>query len=217
MCQEETFIMNTKRFPELPSQLPRRGNPLSRRFFKWLFLAQGWQLDGEFPNLPKAVAIISPHTSNIDAWHGFIALLGMGLKVTIFGKDKLFRTPLKPLLEWIGVIPVVRDSPQGHTQQIVQLIKEKSQIWVGMAPEGSRKAPDKIRSGFYHIAHQAGLPIVMLAFDYDIKTIHILGVYQTTGDYEADLAQIYAHYKGKISAKNPHWIAKPLQKLLKKG
>lgn len=203
-------------FPTLPPRVPGRGCRLSRYFFKHIFLAQGWQIDGEFPDLPKAVAIISPHTSNVDAWHGFIALLGMGLKVTIFGKDSLFRTPLKPLLEWMGVIPVVRDSPHGQTRQIVNIIREQPQIWVGMAPEGSRKAAEKIRSGFYHIADQADLPIVMLAFDYDIKTIHILGVYQPTGNYEADLAQIYAHYTGKISAKNPHWMAKPLQKGLKK-
>lgn len=179
-------------------------------------MAQGWRLEGEFPDLPKAVAIISPHTSNIDAWLGFNALLGLGIQITIFGKDSLFRTPLKPVLEWIGVVPVVRDSPQGHTRQIVDIIEKSEQIWVGMAPEGSRKAPDKIRSGFYHIAKAAHLPIVMFSFDYDIKTIHILGVYHLTGDYEYDLEQIYQHYQGKFSAKNPDWVAKPLQKPLKK-
>lgn len=208
--------MTKKHFPELPPLVPSRGNRLSRYFFKRIFLVQGWQLEGEFPNLPKAVAIISPHTSNIDAWHGFIALLAIGLKVTIFGKNSLFRTPLKPVLEWIGVVPVVRDSPQGHTRQIVDIIEKSEQIWVGMAPEGSRKAPDKIRSGFYHIAKAAHLPIVMFSFDYDIKTIHILGIYHLTGDYDFDLEQIYQHYQGKFSAKNPDWVAKPLQKLLKK-
>ncbi len=71
-------------------------------YLKIFFLAQGWQMVGEFPNLPKAVAIISPHTSNIDAWHGFTALLGLGIQITIFGKHTLFETPLKPLLNWIG-------------------------------------------------------------------------------------------------------------------
>lgn len=179
-------------------------------------MAQGWRLEGEFPDLPKAVAIISPHTSNIDAWLGFNALLGLGIQITIFGKDSLSRTPLKPVLEWIGVVPVVRDNPQGHTRQIVDIIEKSEQIWVGMAPEGSRKAPEKIRSGFYPIARAAHLPIVMFSFDYDIKTIHILGVYHLTGDYEYDLEQIYQHYQGKFSAKNPDWVAKPLQKLLKK-
>ncbi|ENW27413.1 MULTISPECIES: 1-acyl-sn-glycerol-3-phosphate acyltransferase [Acinetobacter] len=208
--------MTQTRFPQLPPHVPARGSKLSRAFFRRLFLAQGWRLEGEFPDLPKAVGIISPHTSNIDAWLGFNALLGLGIQIKIFGKDSLFRTPLKPVLEWIGVVPVVRDSPQGHTRQIVDIIEKSQQIWVGMAPEGSRKAPDKIRSGFYHIAKAAHLPIVMFSFDYDIKTIHILGVYHLTGDYEYDLEQIYQHYQGKFSAKNPDWVAKPLQKPLKK-
>lgn len=208
--------MSTTRFPKLPPLVPSRGGKLSQTLFKQLFLAQGWQLKGEFPNLPKAVAIISPHTSNIDAWLGFNALLGLDIQITIFGKDSLFRTPLKPILEWIGVVPVVRDTPQGHTRQIFDVINKTDRIWVGMAPEGSRKAPEKIRSGFYHIAKAAHLPIVMFSFDYDIKTVHILGVYHLTGDYEYDLEQIYKHYEGKFSAKNPDWVAKPLQKLLKK-
>ena len=208
--------MTQTRFPQLPPHVPARGSKLSRAFFRRLFLAQGWRLEGEFPDLPKAVGIISPHTSNIDAWLGFNALLGLGIQIKIFGKDSLFRTPLKPVLEGIGVGPVVRDSPQGHTRQIVDIIEKSQQIWVGMAPEGSRKAPDKIRSGFYHIAKAAHLPIVMFSFDYDIKTIHILGVYHLTGDYEYDLEQIYQHYQGKFSAKNPDWVAKPLQKPLKK-
>lgn len=208
--------MSTTRFPKLPPLVPSRGGKLIQILFKQLFLAQGWQLKGEFPNLPKAVAIISPHTSNIDAWLGFNALLGLDIQITIFGKDSLFRTPLKPILEWIGVVPVVRDTPQGHTRQIVDVINKTDRIWVGMAPEGSRKAPEKIHSGFYHIAKAAHLPIVMFSFDYDIKTVHILGVYHLTGDYEYDLEQIYKHYEGKFSAKNPDWVAKPLQKLLKK-
>ena len=181
--------------------------------FSWL-RAGVWKENS--PICPKLWRLSLPHTSNIDAWLGFNALLGLGIQITIFGKDSLFRTPLKPVLEWIGVVPVVRDSPQGHTRQIVEIIEKSEQIWVGMAPEGSRKAPEKIRSGFYHIAKAAHLPIVMFSFDYDIKTIHILGVYHLTGDYEYDLEQIYQHYQGKFSAKNPDWVAKPLQKLLKK-
>lgn len=103
-------------FPELPDQVPsRNSSAFTRAIFKQLYLAQGWRFVGEFPNLPKAVAIISLHTSNIDAWHGFTVLLGLGLQITIFGKNSLFHTPLKPLLEWIGVIPVNRSHAQGLT------------------------------------------------------------------------------------------------------
>jgi len=109
-------------FPELPDQVPsRNSSAFTRAIFKQLYLAQGWRFVGEFPNLPKAVAIISPHTSNIDAWHGFTALLGLGLQITIFGKNSLFHTPLKPLLEWIGVIPVNRTHAQGLTQDIIDI------------------------------------------------------------------------------------------------
>ena len=207
--------MAQTRFPQLPPHVPARGSKLSRTFFRQLFLAQGWHLEGEFPDLPKAVAIISPHTSNIDAWLGFNALLGLGIQITIFGKDSLFRTPLKPVLEWIGVVPVVRDSPQGHTRQIVDIIEKSLQIWVGMAPEGTRKQAESFRSGFYRIAVGTHIPIVMFSLDYKNKAIHCLGVFQPTGNYEQDVEQILDHYTGKFSPKNPGWLAKPLQNRLK--
>ena len=205
-----------KYFPTLPDRVPARGNCLSRNIFKNIFLAQGWHFKGEFPNLPKAVAIISPHTSNIDAWYGFTALLGLGIKITIFGKHTLFKTPLKPLLNWIGVIPVQRNAQQGLTQQIIDFINTQTQIWVGMAPEGTRKRAETIKSGFYRIAVGAHIPIVMFSFDYAHKTIHCLGVFQPTGDYEPDLEQILNLYIGKFSPKNPNWLARPLQNRIKK-
>lgn len=207
--------MANKNFPTLPAHVPSRGHPITQTIFKYIFLAQGWRFAGHFPDLPKAVAIISPHTSNIDAWYGFTALLGLGLKITIFGKHTLFKTPLKPLLKWIGVIPVQRDKKQGLTQQIIDFIDTQEQIWVGMAPEGTRKHAQNIKSGFYQIACGAHIPIVMLSFDYDHKTIHCLGVFQPTGHYEQDLEQILNRYVGKFSAKNPNWLAAPLQKRLK--
>lgn len=202
-------------FPTLPDQVPSRGSHLSRTIFKKIFLAQGWHFEGEFPNLPKAVAIISPHTSNIDAWHGFTALLGLGIKITIFGKHTLFNTPLKPLLEWIGVIPVNRSIQQGTTQQIIDFIDTQEQIWVGMAPEGTRKQAKSFRSGFYRIALGANIPIVMFSFDYQHKTIYCLGVFQPTGNYQQDVEHILDLYVGKFSPKNPEWLAQPLQNRIK--
>lgn len=204
----------TKHFPILPDQVPRRGSALSRHFFKGLYRAQGWKFDGEFPNLPKAVAIISPHTSNYDGLYGFLGMLGLGIEVTAFGKDSLFKTPLKGLLDWMGVIPVDRESSHGLTQQIVDTIKSKDKIWVAMAPEGTRKKAEKIRTGFYHIAMGANIPIVMFALDYEHKAIHCLGAMHPTGDYEADLDTILNRYKGNFSPKNKALLAKPLKALL---
>lgn len=90
--------------PKLPALVPQRGGKISQFLFKYLYFAQGWRFEGEFPNLPKAVAIVLPHTSNADGWYGFNFVVAMDFKIHIFAKDSLFRTPLKPLLQWLNVI-----------------------------------------------------------------------------------------------------------------
>ena len=210
-------ILMSQHFPVLPSEVPQRGTALSRRLCQKLFLAQGWKISGDIPNLAKAVAIVSPHTSNIDAWYGFLAIGAMGLNITVFGKDNLFKPPFTPVLNWLGIIPVHRDSAHGLTHQVAEFIQQTDKIWIGMAPEGTRKKAQQLKSGFYHIAHEANIPIVMFAFDYDHKTIHCLGRFDPTGDYAQDLDKIMHDYVGKFSPKNAHWLAEPLQKLLEKS
>lgn len=203
-------------FPALPPLVPQRGTVYSRALCKKLFLGQGWKLNGEIPNLPKAVAIIAPHTSNIDGWYGFLAIAAIGLKVMVLGKDSLFKPPFKSLLTWAGLIPVYRDSAHGLTDQVVATIQQHERIWVGMAPEGTRKKAEKIKSGFYHIAQAANIPIVMFSFDYEHKTIYCLGTFTPTGNYQQDLEKIMQYYDGHFSPQNPAWLSTPLQKLLKK-
>ncbi len=205
----------SQNFPTLPDQVPQRGTSASREFFKNIYLAQGWSFEGEFPNLPKAVAIITPHTSNYDGWYGFTAILGIGIKLTVFGKDSLFKPPFKNLFQWVGVMPVDRNSPHGLTQQIIDIIDREEKIWIGIAPEGTRKKAEKIKSGFYHIAVGANIPIVIFAFDYQKKMIGCLGVFHPTGNYEQDLPQILSLYQDHFSPKNLNWLSIPLQKLLK--
>ncbi len=206
----------TQPIPTLPDLVPQRGTKNSRSFFKSLYKMHGWGFEGEFPNLPKAVAIVTPHTSNYDAWYGFMAMLGLGIKLTIFGKDSLFKSPMKHLFKWFGVIPVDRNSPHGLTQQIIDIINQQEQIWVAIAPEGTRKQAANFKSGFYRIAYGANIPIVLFSFDYDRKMIRCLDVIYPTGDYEEDLEKILSHYQGNFSPKNPNWLSTPLQNLLKK-
>lgn len=201
-------------FPRLPNLVPSRGTAATRLLCQKLFLAQGWTFEGEFPNLPKAVAVVSPHTSNIDGWYGFLVIGALGLKVNVFGKDSLFRFPFKSLLKWIGIIPVKRNSTNGLTEQAVEKIHSTDKIWIALAPEGTRKRAEKIKSGFYWIAYQANIPIVMFSFDYKHKKVYCLGTMQPTGNYEADLEYILKQYQGKFFPKKPEWLALPLQKLL---
>lgn len=211
------MVFMSQHFPKLPPLVPQRGTASSRALCQKLFIAQGWQIQGEIPNLAKAVAIVSPHTSNIDAWYGFLAVAALGLKITVLGKDNLFKPPFKPLLNWIGIIPVQRNSAHGLTQQVVNRIQQTNEIWIGLAPEGTRKKATQLKSGFYHIAHAANIPIVMLSFDYDHKTIHCLGIFYPSGNYPQDLEKILQCYAGHFSPKNPQWLAEPLQKLMKQS
>lgn len=198
--------------PLLPDRVPKRQGKFSQKFFKQLYLAQGWQFQGEFPNLAKAVAIVMPHTSNLDGWYGFNFVVAIDLKIHMFAKASLFNTPLKPLLNWLDVIPVKRNASQGLTQQAIHELRSREQIWLGMTPEGTRHNATEFRSGFYRIALGAEVPIVMFALDYAQKIIHCLGAFEATGDYDADLKHILALYRDKISAKHPERLAQPLQK-----
>ncbi|WP_288387621.1 1-acyl-sn-glycerol-3-phosphate acyltransferase [uncultured Acinetobacter sp.] len=205
----------TQFFPDLPDRVPQRGTALSRRMCRQLFLAQGWRIEGEFPNVPKAVAIIAPHTSNLDAWYGFLAIGGLGIKITVLGKDSLFTPVSTPVLNWLGLIPVQRSKRTGLTEQVVQAIEQHERIWIGMAPEGTRKQASTFKSGFYHIALKAYIPIVIFSFDFDHKTIYCLGAFSPTGDYQQDLTAIMQRFEGKVSAKRPDRLSRPLQNLVK--
>jgi hypothetical protein len=102
------------------------------------FIHQGWKVAGRFPT--KAVAIIS-HTSNIDGWYGFLAIGGLGLKVTVLGKT-LYLNHLS-LLNWAGLIPVHRDSAHGLTEQVVTTIQKYDKIWWGWRQKAPVKKPRK--------------------------------------------------------------------------
>ena len=209
-----TINMQAKNFPNLPPQLPARGTAHSRAWFRQLLFLQGWSFEGEIPDLPKGVAILMPHTSNYDAWYALIGILGLGVKISVLGKASLFKTPLKPLLEQVDVIPIQRNSKSGFTEQAIQIMQSREKIWIGLAPEGTRKHAQDLKTGFYRIATGANVPIVMFALDYQKKILRCLGALQPSGDYEQDLDKILTHYQGQFYPKRLEWLSEPLRKLL---
>lgn len=206
--------MKTRSFPNLPAQLPTRGTLRSRTWFRQLFYLQGWSFEGDIPDFPKAVAILMPHTSNYDAWYALLGILGLGVKISVLGKASLFKTPLKPLLEQVDVIPVQRNSNSGFTEQAIQIMRSREKIWIGVAPEGTRQQAQYIKTGFYRIATGANVPIVMFALNYQQKTLRCLGHIQPTGRYEQDLDKILNAYRGQFYPKHLEWLSAPLRKLL---
>ncbi|MCK5874058.1 MAG: lysophospholipid acyltransferase family protein [Alcanivoracaceae bacterium] len=191
-------------------RLPRRGGG----FLPWLgvFLLRlfGWRVTGELPNVARAVVIVAPHTSNWDGVFGLSAIQALKLRVNALGKDTLFVGPLGWLLGTIGVIPVDRTSPQGMVRQIVERFRQTPAMFLAIAPEGTRHAAERWKTGFYQIALEAGVPIILVAFDYSRREVRVMGSLQPGGDQEADLERIYAHYRG-VPACNPELLSLPLR------
>ena len=184
--------------PSVP-QMPRY------RFVQWLgrsvLRLGGWRMQGAFPDIPKAVLIAAPHSSNWDGVWGIAAKLAMGVRLSILGKHSLFKIPLMgPLLRWQGVIPVNRNAPQGVVEQAVAAMQAMDCIWYAMAPEGTRKQVQHWKPGFWRIAHAAGVPVVVAAFDYPNRTIVVGPAFELSNDMPADIARLqrwYAPFKGR--------------------
>ena len=156
-----------------------------------------YELDVEnIPKEKKYVLAFAPHTSWTDFAIGKCALAAMGVKATILMKKEFFFFPLGALLKHIGGYPVDRKHHQNLTDKIAEFIKEKDEIVILIAPEGSRKRVETWKRGFYHIALKAGVPIGLAYLDYNSKKGGIGKIFYPTGDYEADLKEIQKFYSG---------------------
>ena len=182
------------RFPELPASLPRRGNSFSRFSARTLLTLAGWRVEGEFPDRPKMVIIVAPHTTNWDFVVGILAVFALGLRVRYLGKDTLFKAPLGWLMRWLGGTPVVRGEPQGAVGEAARMIAREDKVVLAIAPEGTRSPGRPWRSGFYNIALAVKVPILPAAFDYPGKAVRLFPMFEPTGNYEADLARLQFFY-----------------------
>jgi 1-acyl-sn-glycerol-3-phosphate acyltransferase len=175
------------------------------KFFWKLFLAaKGWDTTVTFPfwHLKKSIFIVAPHTSNWDFMIGLAYRNYLGLNhVQYLGKKELFRPPYGFLFRWIGGIPVDRRSSHNLVEDVVRIFKERDRLSIALAPEGTRKKVDKLRTGFYYIALNAMVPIIMVGLDYKNKTLPF-GLMTPSGDFEKDMEVIYGFYR-TIEGKNP--------------
>ena len=142
------------------------------------------------------MVIVAPHTSNWDFPIGISAVFALGLRVRFLGKDALFRGPLGWLKRWCGGMPVIRESPQGAVGQAVAMIESQSAVFLAITPAGTRSSAVAWRSGFYHIAHAARVPILPIAFDGEHRLIRLFAPFETSGDYDADIPKLLALYAG---------------------
>lgn len=157
---------------------------------------------------PRGVAIVYPHTSNWDFVFGLLAKWAIGLPFHWLGKPALFRWGLGSLMRKIGGEPVERSSSTGAIARLATRIRESEQYWLALAPEGTRQYRPQWRSGFYHIALAAKVPIGIVCFDYRTRQVRFVDHVTPTGDLPTDLANISEKYS-PLMAFNPS-LASPV-------
>lgn len=172
-------------------------------FLKLYLKLAGWKAVNEFPHyLNKGVIIVGPHTS----WTDFplsIAFRDL-LKIKngkYLGKEELFKGPFGFFFRWLGGTPVNRFSKQGVVDQVVEKFNKADKLFIALSPEGTRKKVDKLRTGFYHIAKKAAVPIVMVGLDYSKKELSIAEPFYPTDNENEDFKKIltfFAPVKGRF-------------------
>ena len=180
----------SERAPEIPLLLHQIARVLLRLI--------GWHMEGSLPDLPKMVLIAVPHTTNWDGLLLFLAMPYFRIRLRWMGKVSLFWPPLGWLLRLLGGIPIDRKAPQGVVRQLVATFNDRERLALLITPEGTRKQVARWKTGFYYIAHQAGVPILLVYIDRARHTVGIGPVFYPSGDSEADLAQIQQFYIDKV-------------------
>ncbi len=156
---------------------------------------------------------VAPHTSNVDFFVGVAARREMGLDVKFMAKKELFKFPVKRLLLNLGGYPVDRSGNKktSMVDYVVNIFKKSKPFAMCVAPEGTRSRVEKLKTGFYHIALKAGVPIVLVGFDYQKKTIEVADAFFPTGDIENDMINMFKFFSS-ISPKVPENFGLSLSK-----
>jgi len=162
-----------------------------------------WKVEGGIPeDLKKFVVIVIPHTSAWDFPLGVLARAAIGRDIKFIGKKSLFKPPLGWMMKALGGYPVDRSKRLKFVDQIVEIFNSHDEFAVAIAPEGTRKQVDRLRTGFYYIAKGAGIPIILVKFEYDKRIVHFNPEpFYLTGDFEKDMDYIWEYFKdvqGKI-------------------
>lgn len=171
---------------------------LWQRAAKYTLNLFGWSLVADLPPVQKYLLIGAHHTSNWDFPIVLLMMAALGLRLRWIGKDSLFKGPQGFVMRWLGGIPVERGARKNFVGQIVDLYRERKEMVITISPEGTRSAVDHWKTGFYHIASGADIPIAMGFLCYSTKTCGVDGYFYPTGDMEADLNILRKFYQGKV-------------------
>lgn len=170
---------------------------LKRWIGKAFLRVAGWKTEGERPGLDRYVIIAAPHTSNWDMPLMLAMAFVYDIPVRWMGKHTLFKPPFGSFFKRLGGIPIVRHRPGGVVEQMVEHFDDSDALVLMVPAEGTRGHVDYWKSGFYHIARSADVPVILSYLDYGTKVGGIGPAVELSGDVRADMDKIRAFYAGK--------------------
>ena len=155
----------------------------------------GWKVMGDFPEGEKFVVLAAPHTSGWDFVWGRLYYNTIRKSVRFMINEKFFFFPLNIWIRSLGAIPVKHDRKSSLVDQMVHEFEERDNFLLTITPEGTRSRVKRWKRGFYHIAIQAKVPIVLGFIDYKKKELGIFTYVNPSGDLKDDLEIIRKHYE----------------------
>lgn len=169
----------------------------------WLLQFFGWKITGNFPPAAnKYIITVAPHTSNWDFPLGLLVRSARRASVVFIAKHTLFRFPFGFIFRTLGGYPVDRNKSHNFVGAVVKIFNSKEKFAIVISPEGTRKKVDEFKTGFYFIAKNANIPLILCKFDWKNKEVAFSEPFYTTKDFAKDMCNIYAYYKG-VKGKNP--------------
>jgi 1-acyl-sn-glycerol-3-phosphate acyltransferase len=165
-----------------------------------VFRLWGWRPEGGPPeDASRYVIVAAPHTSNWD----FPLLIGFAwmyrVRIAWVGKQSLFRWPFGPFMRRLGGVAVRRDHPEGLVSQLAESLKNGPPRGLVIPAEGSRAWRENWKSGFYHVAREAGLPVVLSFLDYKRRVGGFGLAFTPTGNIPLDMDAVREFYSDKIA------------------
>ncbi|MFK7813303.1 MAG: 1-acyl-sn-glycerol-3-phosphate acyltransferase [Maribacter sp.] len=161
------------------------------------FKILGWKLHNEFPiHIKKCVVPVVPHTSWHDFYIGILVRNVWNAEINFVGKKSLFKWPFGAYFRWMGGTPIDRTKSTDFVTATAKIFEEKEVFRLNLAPEGTRKKVQKLKTGFYYIAKAAKVPIVMVAFDFENKQVKVAEPFFVSNNIEEDFKIIDSFYKG---------------------
>jgi 1-acyl-sn-glycerol-3-phosphate acyltransferase len=162
----------------------------------------GWKIKNPMPDIKKCVIVVAYHTSNIDFLIGLMISFAIRIEPYWLVKNDYLKWPFKPFALYLGGIPVFRDSKNNLVDQIAKYFADNEFFHLALAPEGTRKKKEFWKSGFYHIARKAEVPIICAYLDYKEKICSFSPPFKLSGIIKADMDYIRQFYSG-VTARIP--------------